>query len=88
MRYQGPWGSVGDARHTSTATALAFRAPTEGLQEPAVGYSAGAWEIVRVLTLADVPMLETRLAEARARNLTHEVREVSCVLAELQETKE
>jgi hypothetical protein len=88
MRYQGPWGTEGEDRmKVVRSRGLAFRAPSEGLQEPAAGYSAGHWELLRVLTAADLPWLRERAEQARSRNLEVEVRETEYVIAELSGTQ-
>jgi hypothetical protein len=79
LRYQGPYTPPPGK---APGPGLAFRAPSDGVQEPAVGYSASLSEVLRPLGPADLPMLRTRCEQARARNLMGLVEETEFVIKE------
>lgn len=80
LRYQGPWGK--DNHAPITGNGLAFRLPSEPVESPAVGYSAGRGEVTRELTASDIPWLLEREAAEKARNLPW--RETRLVIEELE----
>lgn len=82
LRYQGPWG-IYHERQMPTGHGLAFRAPSEGVSLPAVGYSADPSEVLRgPLDARDVPWLRERLQAEKARQLP--CQETQLVLDELE----
>ena len=84
LRYQGPYAPPPERfRRATPGPGLAFRAPSEGVQEPAVGYSAILSDVFRKLGPEDVPNLQKRRLNALARNLTGDVEELDVVIAEL-----
>lgn len=80
MRYQGPYAPPPGK---APGPGLAFRAPSDGVQEPAVGYSASLSEVLRKIGPEDVPSLRSRVEQARARKLMDLVEETEFVITEL-----
>jgi hypothetical protein len=71
LRYQGAYGKSGDERHTLKRVG-AFRPPSQGLVEPASGYSDTADRALYQLTPQHIPQLRCRIAQLEARKLSSE----------------
>lgn len=85
MRYHGAWGSTerDGFRATKPGHCGAYQAPSAELSDVAVGYSAGADEVIRELGPADLVWLDERFAQLMARNMEAEATEIRIAANEI-----
>ncbi len=88
MRCRGPWAGAGEPGRPPVGqqTGYAFGGPRDFLSVtgPNVGYSASADDVLRELTLADLPMLETRRDSARASQREDHALDAEWIIRELR----